>query len=231
MTYSIVAACPATGRVGIAIASRSIAVGFTQIHVVGKVGALVRLGKRDDLTTRTLFKLLEQGVPPSAAVALSGIEERAHLTRHVALIDAAARTATWEAPATSPWSGFVTGDGFIASGEGLAGEGVIKAMADAFAAGGGADFDARLLEALEAGAAAGGLAGLAERSAALVVHGTGVHSELDLRVDLHEGAIAELRAVFDFYKPYESFYRLRSENPRQTPPQEAFMATLAATAD
>ncbi|MFG1423542.1 DUF1028 domain-containing protein [Roseixanthobacter liquoris] len=231
MTYSIIAACPATGRVGIAIASRSIAVGFTQVHLVGKVGALVRLGKRDDLTTRTLFKLLEQGVPPSAAIALSGVEERSHLTRQVALIDASARTAVWEASGTDPWSGFVAGAGFIASGEGLAGAGVIKAMADSFAAGGGSDFDVRLLAALEAGSAAGGLAGPAERSAALVVHGAGVHSELDLRIDLQEGAVAELRVMFDFYKPYEAFYRLRSENPRQTPPQEAFMATLAATAD
>jgi uncharacterized Ntn-hydrolase superfamily protein len=227
VTYSIIAAIPDTGRIGLAVASRSIAAGFTQVHAVIKSGVLVRAGGASDACIRAVFKLIEVGVPPLTAIELSAIRDSSSSARQLALIDSTGRSAAWTHAMATPWSGFVEGQGFVASGVGLAGKNVVDAMADAFRADSDKEFDLRLLSALEAGAAAGGFAGgAAARSAALAVYGTGVHSEADLRVDLHEDAVAELRAIYDFHKPYEVFYKLRGDNPRETPPQEAFMATI-----
>jgi uncharacterized Ntn-hydrolase superfamily protein len=227
MTYSIIAALPDTGRIGVAVAGRSIAVGFTQVHAVIQSGVLVHTGRTGDRSIHALFKLIEHGIPPSNAIELSAIKDGTSSLQQVVLMDTAGRAAVWTDAAAAPWSGFTEGLGFVASGTGLSGKHVVDAMAAAFRAAGDREFDLQLLIALEAGAAAGGFAdGAAARSAALAVYGTGVHSEADLRVDLHENAVQELRAVYDFHKPYEVFYKLRSDNPRETPPQEAFMATI-----
>jgi uncharacterized Ntn-hydrolase superfamily protein len=227
MTYSIIAALPDTGRIGLAVAGRSIAVGFTQVHAVIKSGVLVHTGRTGDRSIHALFKLIELGVPSSTAIELSAIKHSTPSPHQVALMDTAGKPAVWTDAAAASWSGFAEGPGFVASGTGLAGKHVVDAMAAAFSAACDREFDLQLLTALEAGAAAGGFAdGAAARSAALAVYGTGVHSEADLRVDLHDNAVTELRAVYDFHKPYEVFYKLRSDNPRQTPPQEAFMATI-----
>ncbi len=178
MTYSIIAACPETGRIGVAIAGRGIAVGFSHVHIVAKVGAMIASGNRDHQTTCLPLQLIELGLSPSGAIAQGAIKDcPAHGTRQVALIDSAGQTEIWSDASAKPWSGQTKGAGFTAFGEGLAGQHVTDAMADAFTGCHGQDLDIRLLAALEAGAAAGGLVGSAgpvpARSAAIIVYGLG----------------------------------------------------------
>jgi uncharacterized Ntn-hydrolase superfamily protein len=68
----------------------------------------------------------------------------------------------------------------------------------------------------------------AERSSALLVYSRNAYPDIDLRVDLHETAVEELRRVWIEYKKYEAYYRHRGEHPRGAPSQEAFMASLQA---
>ena len=86
------------------------------------------------------------------------------------------------------------------------------------------------MRALEAGCDAGGQVGndghLTERSAGLFVYGAYDHAELDLRVDLHDKAVDELRRAFEEYDLYRGYYRDRGKNPRDAVPQDVFVASL-----
>jgi uncharacterized Ntn-hydrolase superfamily protein len=127
------------------------------------------------------------------------------------------------------------GPGYVACGNGLVGSHVVEAIADGFMAEADADLEHRLLLGIEAGRAAGGQGtkqrGKTERSAALVVYSRYTYADIDLRVDLHESAIEELRRIWLEYKKFEDFYRDRSRNPRTAVPQEVFAARLRAAAE
>jgi uncharacterized Ntn-hydrolase superfamily protein len=104
-------------------------------------------------------------------------------------------------------------------------------MAQAYEAFAQESFERRLLRAIEAGRDAGGQVGneghLTERSAALRVFGAYDHSELDLRIDLHDKAVDELRRGFEEYELYREYYRERGDNPQNAIPQHEFAARLA----
>jgi uncharacterized Ntn-hydrolase superfamily protein len=123
-----------------------------------------------------------------------------------------------------------TGDGFAAIGCMLAAENVLDAMIGGFEAAAKADFDERLLCALEAGRDAGGLMGirgpLPERSAAVIVWHEQDYSEIDLRVDYQDGAIAVLRAMYADYKPTAEYYEERARHPRNALPAMEFADML-----
>ena len=53
------------------------------------------------------------------------------------------------------------------------------------------------------------------------------HSESDLRVDLHDKAVDELRRAFEEYELYRDYYRRRGDNPKEAMPQHEFAARLA----
>ncbi len=126
------------------------------------------------------------------------------------------------------------GDGYVAMGNVLSGEPVIDAMAAAYEAAAELSFERRLLAAIEAGRDAGGQAGndghLPERSAAVVVYGDYDHAELDLRVDLHDTAVEELRRAFEEYDLYRGYYASGQKNPKDAMPQYAFAQALARRA-
>ena len=112
----------------------------------------------------------------------------------------------------------------------LAGQQVLDAMAAGFEAASPAGLDEQLLAALEAGRDAGGMAGgkgrLPERSAAMVVWGNRTYNEVDLRVDLHDRAIDELRRIYVDYKPSIAYYDERARNPRNAIPAMEFADML-----
>ncbi|MCW4027681.1 MAG: DUF1028 domain-containing protein, partial [Candidatus Bathyarchaeota archaeon] len=102
------------------------------------------------------------------------------------------------------WKGHLTGDDYVAAGNLLSSSEVLRAMVKAFESSKGWLAE-RLMTTLEAGEAAGG-----DRrgrvSAALLVVGDWKTIEtrpfLDLRVDLHEEPVKELRKVFEGYEKW-----------------------------
>jgi uncharacterized Ntn-hydrolase superfamily protein len=117
--------------------------------------------------------------------------------RQLMVLDAPGRGAGFTGSRTRPWTGHKTGPGYVVAGNVLAGEKVVDAMVQAFTSSVAVDLDERLLRAIEAGRDAGGHVGgqghLPERSAALSVRGRSAKEELDLRVDSHPEAVAQLR--------------------------------------
>lgn len=59
-----------------------------------------------------------------------------------------------------------------------------------------------------------------ERSAALIVKTSDTAPGLDLRVDVHEDAVTELRGALEAYRPYVACYEMRRTDPDRTPAQE-----------
>jgi uncharacterized Ntn-hydrolase superfamily protein len=72
-------------------------------------------------------------------------------------------------------------------------------------------FEDRILRAIEAGRDAGGQEE-GQCSASLLTFGRDEFSRSDLRVDLSDEPIAELRRVYDFYAPLVPYYVERARN-------------------
>jgi uncharacterized Ntn-hydrolase superfamily protein len=120
--------------------------------------------------------------------------------RQVGFVDAAGRAATFTGSKCMAWAGGVTGDGFTAQGNILAGDAVVAELARGFTDAEG-DLCDRLLAALVAGDAAGGDKRGRQSAALLVVRDGGGYEGrndryIDLRVDDHADPINELVRIF-----------------------------------
>lgn len=74
----------------------------------------------------------------------------------------------------------------------------------------------RLLDAMDAGAAAGGEAGPIQ-SAGLLLASDADWPSVDLRVDWHDTPLQELRALWQRYQPQLEDYKTRARDPRTAP--------------
>lgn len=229
MTYTIIARCPTTGQLGIAIATYSLAVGGYCPSIRGSLGVVSTQAFVNLKLGALALRLLDIGFTPAKTMAALADDDPNFDYRQVGIVNSDGHAAAHTGTNTRPWSGHLVGNGYIVMGNVLAGEQVLGAMAHAFAGQGEADFDERLLSALEAGRDAGGQqsgdgAPLNERSAAVIIHGHRDFGHMDLRVDAHETAVEELRRVHGIYKPFVPYYRLRHERPDETPAQDVWAA-------
>jgi uncharacterized Ntn-hydrolase superfamily protein len=233
MTYSVIARCPRTGRLGIGIASYTMAIGaYCDGAVRPNVGVTITQGYPLPRNNRLAVNLLAQGYTPKLALAELAASDPYHEYRQIAILDregaAVAHTGTHvRAPAAQR-----VGSGFVALGTMLASEQVLDALASAFESGREADLEDRLLATLEAGRDAGGIRGstgsLPDRSCALIVWGRRDYSDFDLRVDMQAGAIAALRRIYVDYKPTAEYYEERARHPRNAIPAMEFADMLKA---
>ncbi|HZM45042.1 MAG TPA: DUF1028 domain-containing protein [Burkholderiales bacterium] len=232
MTYAIVARCPITGHFGIAVASYSIAIGR---HCDGALrahtGVALTLGNPNPRNNYLAINLLAQGCTAAQALDQLLSNDPDSEYRQVAIVDRDAAIAHSGAK-LRPWSGHRDGAGYCVFGDMLAGKAVLDALAEGYEREPQAGLDERLVQALAAGRDAGGLTGgsgrLPERSAALIVWGSRPYNEIDLRVDLHEDAIADLKRIYVDYKPSIAYYEERAKSPRNAVPAMEFVEKLAA---
>jgi uncharacterized Ntn-hydrolase superfamily protein len=126
------------------------------------------------------------------------------------------------------WAGHRIGDGYIVLGNLLKGPQVLDAMEEAFLTDRDEDLEERLLRAIEAGRDAGGEMGGQQFSAALLVHDRKTFARVDLRVDVHDEPVGELRRVFDLYRPTIDYYVLRQLDPAGAPTKEDWLAQRQA---
>ncbi|MFO1084204.1 MAG: DUF1028 domain-containing protein [Reyranellaceae bacterium] len=231
MTFTIVARCPRSGQVGIGIATYSICVGLYCNGLRGNVGATMTQAFVNQGNNTLALRLLAEGFTPAHVLAELAANDPDFAYRQIAVVDREGRAVAHSGPKTRGYAGHAVGEGYVAMGNVLAGHHVVEAIAKGYEAAADESFERRLLRAIEAGRDAGGQVGndghLTERSAAVLVHGAYDHAELDLRVDLHDHAVDELRRAFEEYELYRGYYRDRGKNPRGAIPQDAFVAQLA----
>ncbi len=197
MTFSIIARDAERGHFGVAVSTAVPCVGAMVPHAKAGVGAIATQSFTNVLLGIDGLKLLELGLSPEAALTSLLAEDPDSARRQVAGIDAQGRIFVYSGAACVNWYGARSGDNYSVQGNMLVGEETIDAMAEAFEQSSGY-LSARLLEALEAGQAAGGDKRGRESAALLTVpFGPEPWSKIDIRVDQHEDPVAELRRIAD----------------------------------
>jgi uncharacterized Ntn-hydrolase superfamily protein len=207
VTYSIVAADPAVGEVGVAVQSKFLAVGAIVPWASANVGAVATQALADVTIGPRGLALLGQGVSPGECVErlLSGDALREQ--RQFGLVAPDGRAASFTGGRCFDHASSVVGDGFAAQGNILAGRAVVEGLAAGFRASVGQPLAERLLTALERAQGAGGDRRGQESAALLVVREGGGYGGnhdrmLDLRADDHATPIAELRRLLGLHRLY-----------------------------
>jgi uncharacterized Ntn-hydrolase superfamily protein len=211
-TFSIVARCPRTRMLGIGIATSSIAVAARCIHAKAGVGAIATQASTDPRLGITGIRLLELGFSAPKVLAELRSSDPYTAKRQLSIVDKDGRSACHTGADNREWCGHMNGQNFAAAANMVVGELVVKAMAERFESTADLPLEERLLLAIEAGHDAGGEA-VGEHSAGLLVVDCEVFPRLDLRVDEHATAVAELRRIFEVYRPLIDYFQERAANP------------------
>jgi uncharacterized Ntn-hydrolase superfamily protein len=203
-TFSIVGLDSASGDLGVAVASRFLAVGHVVPWARAGVGAIATQALANTTYGPRGLALLEQGKSAREVLDLLLASDPDRERRQVGIVDAKGRVATFTGSGCQSWAGGVEGTRYVAQGNILTGDEVVKALARGFEETEGSLAD-RLMAALRAGEAAGGDARGKQSAAILVVRARGGYNEmndryLDLRVDDHADPVAELTRIYGVWR-------------------------------
>jgi uncharacterized Ntn-hydrolase superfamily protein len=191
MTWSIIARDAATGRIGIAVATRFFAVGAMVPNIKTGVGAVASQAFINPHYGPKGLALLEAGLSAEETVArLTAADEGRH-NRQLHVMDRAGRLAAYTGAACIDWCGHEVRQAYSVAGNMLAGPAVLAEAVRAYEAERAVPFARRLLAAMRAGEAAGGDK-RGRQSAALLIHDGEDYPLYDLRVDDHADPLAEL---------------------------------------
>src|SRR3954469_15964406 len=204
MTFSIVARDPETGDLGIAVASKFLAVGSVVPHANAGIGAVATQSAANYLYGPDGLGMLAGGASAEEAVRQLTDADDGRDERQLGIVDARGGSATYTGSGCMDWAGGLTGPCFAAQGNILVSEATVAALADAFTASSGQPLAQRLVAALAAAQAAGGDRRGQQSAALLVVERDGGYGGLsdvvaDLRVDDHPAPVAELARLLELH--------------------------------
>lgn len=217
MTYSIVARCPRSGEFGVGVATYSPNVGATVPLVVSDRGAVAYQCVTSPIHRAIAGRMLAEGASAAGTLAALAAQDPFWPMRQVTLVDMFGGVAAHTGETSPAHAGHRLGHGYAVAGNVLTAQ-CLDDTWQGFAATAGSDLplSERLMRALEAGARSGGQPeGLT--SAALLVHGREAFPLLDLRVDLHDRPVIELRRLLNFMRPLQDFYVQRKTDPTGLP--------------
>lgn len=206
MTFSIVAFDAKENALGVAVASKFLAVGSAVGWAKADVGAVAtqafaKIGFGPDG-----LALLSQGKSAQETLALLLRDDPKASERQVGVVDVRGGAAAHSGPDCFDWAGHLIGESFTCQGNILAGAQVVEAMAAAYRSTQGALED-RLYAALLAGDQAGGDRRGKQSAAILVVKPNGgiggdTDRYLDLRVDDHPDPVPEIGRLMAMHRLY-----------------------------
>ncbi len=213
MTFTVIGRCERTGMLGIGTATAAFAVGVRVPFIKERVGAAAIMAIADERLGPIALRLLDLGYKAPGVIEQMAIADPFIEYRQLGILDddgfGAARTGSMN----KDWSGHRVGENYVILGNYLTGEQVLDAMEEAYLTDSNEDLEERLLKAVEAGRDAGGQHG-GQRSSALLVYDRKSFSRVNLRVDIHDEPVAELRRIFDIYRPAIPYYEMRQVDPR-----------------
>jgi len=156
-TFSIVAFDPATGDLGVAVASRVFGVGNHVPWAEAGVGAVATQAAMNGGYGPRGLELLRQGLSAQQVIDQLLAEDKFERKegRQVAVVDAKGNVAVFTGTTANEWKGHHKGLHYSVQGNILAGPHVVQAMAKAFESTSG-ELAERLFAALKAGDDAGG---------------------------------------------------------------------------
>ena len=212
MTFTIIARDKISGDIGLCTATGSPAVGWIAPFGAAEAGILSYQAVVEPRLGKVALGLLEAGY--SADKVLTDMEQMdANWEyRQVGVVDARGGMAVFTGKHNRHWAGHRVGSDFLVFGNMLAGEKTIDGICEAWESNRGANFDERLMLAIEGGRDAGGqLEG--QTSAAILSYGRRGMARVNLRCDLASEPIAELRRIFDWFMPLIPYYEELADNP------------------
>jgi len=214
-TFSIIAFDPATGDLGVGVQSHAFTAGAAVPYAIPGVGAVATQAAANRLYGPRAIELLKQGLAPAEVIKRLTDEDPGRDTRQLAVIDAKGRSAVYTGKRVidrnsdpsdfvhlGGYAGHITGQNFSVQGNTLASEDVLKNMTRAYEHGKGSMAE-RLMDALDAGQAAGGDTRGMQSAGLLVVRpvppGSSVVVDrvVDLRVDDAVDPFKELRRLLN----------------------------------
>ncbi len=213
MTFTLIARCARTGMLGIGTATNAFCVGVRVPFIRRRLGAVAIMAMADERLGPLGLRLLETGYHAAGAIEQMVVADPYAEYRQLGIVDDDGHAAARTGAENKDWAGHRTGPGYVVLGNALAGEQVVAAMEQAFLDDPDEDLEERLMRAIEAGRDAGGQPN-GQRSAALLVFEDKEFSRVDLRVDIHDQPEAELRRIFDIYRPAIPYYNQRQTDPR-----------------
>jgi uncharacterized Ntn-hydrolase superfamily protein len=206
MTFSIVARDPETGDLGVAVASKFLAVGSAVPWARAGVGAVATQALANVRYGPDGLALLAAGRSAAEALAELIAADEGRTERQLGVVDARGGSDTHTGRGCFAWAGGVAGPDVAAQGNILAGPVVVDALFETFRAG-GRPFPEMLLACLLGADSVGGDRRGRESAALLVVREGGGYMGLndrwiDLRVDDHPDPIPELVRLLDLNRLY-----------------------------
>ncbi|WP_120005024.1 DUF1028 domain-containing protein [Nesterenkonia muleiensis] len=211
MTFTLLATDTDHGLLGVATASKSLALGRSVPAIDPTVGAVASQAWGNRKLRHHMLAALRGGASPQQAVEHIPELDEDYAYRQVAVVDRYGGIAAHTGNLTSEWTGHLVGKDHTALGNYLTGGEVLEAMSVLFAAwtpepGQGLipvlELAQRLVAALAAGEAAGGDARGKESAALMVAEVseerlTPPELAVDLRVDHHTDPVRELGMLLD----------------------------------
>jgi len=207
VTYSIVAADPAAGEVGVAVQSKFLAVGALVPWAAADAGAVATQALADVTIGPRGLAFMRGGAAPVDCVEALLVGDALREQRQFGLVAVDGRAASFTGKECFDHASSIAGDGFAAQGNILAGRAVVEGLASGFGETSGQPLADRLLRALERAQEGGGDRRGQESAALLVVRAGGGYGGnhdrmLDLRADDHATPIAELRRLLALHRLY-----------------------------
>ena len=216
MTFSLVGMCRRTGMFGAAVTTSSINVGARCPWARAGVGAVLTQHRTDARLGPRGLDRLESGATAGEAIALLTRDDPTIGWRQLAVIDRGGGTAWYHGDRIASVHAAAEGDGCCAIGNIIRNDRIPAAMVDAFEAAPEEHLAERLLLAVEAGLAAGGEPRQV-KSAALLVVDDQPFPLVDLRVELDRAPLAELRFLWEVYRPRMEVFVTRAVDPDSVP--------------
>jgi len=204
-TFSIVAYDEIEDAFGVAVCSKSIAVGSRVPWAKAGVGAIATQAFTNVRYGIEGLKLLEKGYSAKKTLEVLLSRDKRREERHVGIIDRNKEIAVHTGRECVEWAGHKVGKYYAVLGNLIVGEVVIEKMAYAYETYDG-DFIEKLMAAIDAGFVAGGDRRGHSSAAILVVKNnlTEEHNYsdrlIDLRVDFHTNPIYELKRILELYR-------------------------------
>ncbi len=206
-TFSIVARDPDTGDLGVATASKFLAVGAVVPYAAAGVGAVATQSYANVTYGPRCIAALRAGIPLEHVHQAFAATDDEHAKRQYGLVDADGGSITFTGRACHPWAGGVAKEGLAAQGNLLTGPEVVEALVRAYEEDPERAFPERLLAGLAAADAAGGDKRGRQAAALRVVRAEGGYGGLDdnyidLRVDDHDDPVGRLGDLLALHRLY-----------------------------
>lgn len=204
MTFSIVGRDPLTGDLGVAVASKFLAVGALVPFARAGVGAVATQSYVNPNFGPDGLRLLASGLGPEEVAAEFQRTDTDIRQRQFGIVGADGRSVTFSGEGCHAWAGGFTAADVAIQGNILTGPEVVEAMRVEWEAGAGQPLPRRLLAALRAGDAAGGDK-RGRQSAALLCVGPGrgygglTDDWVNLRADDHTDPCGELARLLGIH--------------------------------